>query len=137
MSPFATDEGTQTLEVVPGGNLGTWQVQAVKRVFQTAELSANWDSYGSPPLSAQAVRTAISVILSVHLDDLPTPDVVPVPGGGIQLEWRMGSRELELEILPNGSLEFLKSEHGEPLEEGTLELSAIETTSLASWLLSG
>ena len=135
MSPLATAEGTQTLEVVPGGNLGTWQTQAIKRLFRAAELPADWDSYGSPPPSRLAVSMAIWVIQAINLDDLPIPDVVPVPGGGIQLEWQCGARELELEILPDGALLFLKSQDGEPIEEGPLEWS-FELASLAAWLLS-
>ncbi len=135
MSSLATVEGPQTLEVVPGGNLGTWQTQAIKRLFQVAELPADWDSYGSPSPSKQAVSMAIWVIHAITLDDLPVPNVVPVPGGGIQVEWQCGARELELELLPDGTLEFLKSQNGVPFEEGVVEWTS-EPTSLAAWLVS-
>lgn len=54
---------------------------------------------------------------------MPMPHFAPVSGGGIQLEWRRQNRELELEILPNGEIAFLKAPEPGEMEEGVLPLS--------------
>lgn len=130
MSPFATADNAQALEVVPTGDLSPWQVRAVTDVLQTAALPTNWD-YNSPPTEALVTR-AILFLTSIQLE-LPAPQVVPVAGGGIQFEWQVRPRELEIEFRPDGSVEFLKSEHGEPVEEGELRT----TPPLVSWLIGG
>jgi len=69
-------------------------------------------------------------------EDLPIPFVAPVSGGGIQLDWSVAGRELELHIMPDGSIQFLRAFGGEVLEEGPLKLSPIETRALFAWLTS-
>ena len=70
----------------------------------------------------------------MEFDDLPLPQVVPVPGGGVQLEWRHGRREVEIEILPDGTMEFLRVEDGEPRDE---ELTGVvPLPPLFAWFIS-
>lgn len=123
-------------EMVPVDGLSHWQIQALKGVLQTVHLPNNWDSYGSPPPSPVARNTAIKLITHFDFDDLPAPDIVPVVGGGIQFEWIVGQRELELEILPDGAVEFLKTEGSRPLEEGRLMAESGHLGSLLAWLTS-
>lgn len=126
---------TATMLTVPVSGLSHWQIQALKGVLQTAHLQANWDSYGSPAPSPVTVNSAIQLLTSVGFDILPVPYIVPVVGGGIQFEWIVDRRELELEILPDGSADFLKSEGGTPLEEGALE-TIVHLEALLAWLTS-
>ena len=142
MVPFAPEEArtrgarAQWVGVVPVDLLSQWQVQAVKMVLQTANLLENWDTYGSAAPTPAAVDTAMALIMQIDLEDIPVPYVVPVPGGGIQLEWIMNQRELELEVLPDGSVEFLKTESGQPTQEGPLaRASPPEIASLVAWLV--
>jgi hypothetical protein len=68
------------------------------------------------------------------LDDPPEPRVVPVPGGGLQFEWQTATRELELEVLPDGSVEFL-TVAGEHMQEGPVSSDqAEEVRRLIGWL---
>jgi hypothetical protein len=82
-------------------------------------LPPNWDSYGSIPPTPQALRGAEGLLRLLTVEAFPSPQVVPVPGGGVQLEWQVGPRGLEVEIRPDGSIEYLKVE-GEFMEEGPL-----------------
>ena len=125
----------QWVRVVPISRLSPWQVDALKMVFKLASLPENWDTYGSRPPTRIAVETAIGVITQVDLEELPAPYVVPVPGGGIQLEWVADDRELELEVLPEGGIAYLKAKGDESPIEGELPLTAhSELTSLLAWL---
>jgi len=98
-----------------------WVVEPIQTAVQLQQLPHNWDRDGSPPPSETAVNTAIQIIdnaARVGFDDFPAPHVFPVPGGGVQLEWRQGERRLEIEVLPTGEAEYLKLQPGLPGEEG-------------------
>lgn len=58
-----------------------------------ADLKANWDSYGAPALSSAALKVARTM--------LDAPQVVPTPGGGIQLEWHQDGLDIEI-VIPAG-----------------------------------
>jgi len=62
------------------------------------------------------------------------PHIAPVPGGGIQLEWDRDNRSLELEIHPNGHLEFLVCE-GDEMVDGPLSERILPY--LLHWLRTG
>src|SRR5947209_16330790 len=85
-----------------------WSVDAVNGVGKIAKLPANWDSYGSQPLTGLAKTCAISLAMEFGREDLPAPRVVPISGGGLQFEFTYGPRSLELEVLPDGTIEFLR-----------------------------
>lgn len=127
MSTYATSQ------VVPTDALTQWQIHAIKAVLECSLLPANWNTYGSPAPTPVSVNSAIDLVRSVGFEYLPAPDVVAVAGGGIQLQWVAGRRELELEVLPDGTVEFLKTQDGDPLDEGSVKGSA-HVDSLLTWL---
>jgi hypothetical protein len=61
-------------------------------LVELTKLEHGWDGYGSIPPTTDAIRTA------AHLQ------VVPVAGGGLQLEIHAGGGDLEIEIQPDGSI---------------------------------
>lgn len=123
--------------VVPVHTLSSWQIAAVIGILKAANLPDDWDGYGSPPPLQSVVNASIRLLIGVNFDDLPNPYVIPVSGGGLQIEWSVAQRELELEILPDGSVEFLKAERGQPLEEGKLvPVSSSAIQPLLAWLIS-
>src|SRR5262245_13563003 len=88
--------------------LNYWQEEALTELSRIARLPENWDGYGSPPLSQKAREQAADLIDSLASNAPPSsPHIAPVPGGGLQFEWDYLGRYMELEILPNGNLEFL------------------------------
>ena len=60
--------------------------------------------------------------LSEELDwpRVPEPAVFPTSSGGVILEFHANHRELALEITEEGELEFLTTEDGRPINEGTV-----------------
>jgi len=92
-------------------------------------LEPNWDSYNSPSITQPAISNAKKLINLAKFFESIKPNIFPVPGGGIQVEWKNDERELEIEILPNGTMMFLcednfenKSKEGCLLIENTEEL---------------
>ncbi len=66
---------------------------------------------------------------------MPTPYVEATIDGGVQFEWSVAERELDIEILPDGEIGYLKVVSKTPIEEGPLELAKLE--GLTDWLLFG
>ncbi len=118
-----------------------WLSSALHRIRQISELPENWDSYGSTKVTSKALEASKTVLYQLHEEVLPDPFICPVPGGGIQFEWEVGTRELELEFMPNGSIEFLTVDKAAAnLEDGMMEgvvdgFSSVVV--LSNWLLQG
>ena len=123
--------------VVPVSELSESQLEAIKRLFGFRRLPHDWDSYESPPPSESAINVATKVIESVDFNRFSIPRINPVSGGGIQLEWDIDTREIEIEILEDGSMQFLRAESGEPIDEGPIpSATAADVNSLLLWLAS-
>jgi hypothetical protein len=112
----------------------TWQVEPIKKVLGALLLSENWDSYGGHAPRREAASTAIEIIASIVQEDPPRPRVVPLGTGGIQLEWKNGQRELEVECAPDGSIEALKIE-GDGEGESYPSCTSTDVISLFAWLM--
>jgi hypothetical protein len=79
-------------------------------VATLSALSANWDGQGSPAIQPVALEVINRLIKEIECYDLSPAFIGPVSGGGIGIEWRSGKRDLNLEILPDGSIAFLTAE---------------------------
>ena len=112
----------QWSRVVLVSELGQWQIEAIRKLLHLLSLPHDWDSYGSPPPAEVAVTAGVGLILGMDLDYFVTPRIVAVSGGGVQLEWTLGSREIEIEIDSEGSAEYLECSFGKPIEEGPISL---------------
>ena len=117
-------------------DLSRWQIEAIRTLIQLLALPRNWDSYGSPPPLEVAVAAGVRLILAIDIEYLVSPRIVPVSGGGVQLEWCLDSREVEIEIDNEGSAEYLKSVDAKPVEEGPIALADLSRIrSLLTWLI--
>jgi hypothetical protein len=116
-----------------------WREDAINWIYQTSELpevSPTKYYFGIPGAlrrhrcetpyhlakpSLQARANALHII-SRHV---PT-DFVPVelgitPNRGIELDWRKGEKELEIEVLPDGSIEILRYLAGTTINETKMQ----------------
>lgn len=120
--------------------LGDPQIPSIQRLLTLLNLPENWDSYGSPPPSEAAIMMGVAIVgglASVGLDYLTAPLINAVSGGGVLLQWRSNSRELELEILSSGSVRYLKVESSEPIDENTVNHPMFsQLQPLFAWLTS-
>jgi hypothetical protein len=87
-------------------------------------LESDWDSYGSEAPSAQAVAAARSLISTVHIASLYARGkradphaILPLSGGGIQIEWRGEGRAIEVEVGRDGTFGYLLAKGQEPLRQ--------------------
>lgn len=89
----------------------------VDRIDSLATLPPDWDTYGSPPIQPTAVVAVRYLLEESQVLGLPLPQVVPVPGGGLQLEWNLEGRALEMEVGARGELAYLFVDETHDVEE--------------------
>jgi hypothetical protein len=89
-----------------------WLKETYDRISALKALEENWDSYGGLPVADGAISMTRVVLSNLDIEDMPKPHVAPLPDGGIGLHWRVGGRDLEVEVEPDGDIHFLKTTVG-------------------------
>ena len=116
-----------------------WLYQAVRHLVRIGCLEENWDYEGSPPPKLAAMRASIRFInflADVYGNGLSAPFVCPIPGGGVQLEWTSGTRDVEIEFTPDGGILYLRDDDGN-MESGEVPPGRFHPLRrLFDWLLS-
>ncbi len=101
---------------------------------ELSTLPIGWDSYGSPKISDDLIMAAKRFLYQLEFEFI-APRVVPVSGGGIQLEWQIGERELELEFTDSENIGYLKVRNEKPIEESQFNLNDFNAgRSAIQWL---
>lgn len=113
----------------------SWLPEAREEISQLEELKQDWDSYGSLPIQTVAVKNSIRFMFELPPGLVPAPHISPTPGGGIGFHWRIGDRDLEIEFMPNGSIEFLKSWPGGDRESEEGVIQDAREYSVVRWLV--
>lgn len=116
-------------------NQPIWLAITKDYLMQLSQLTEDWDSYGSPALSPELLKNAVVFLDSIEFENIPSPFVAPVPGGGIQLEWLNEDRELEVEFTGQSVIGYLKITKDESVEEGEILLNnRASARELIRWL---
>ena len=68
-------------------------------------LPPDWDGYGAKPTSASAAIQAVSILAKLVKAGGRPPQLVPTNTGGVQLEWHVGGKDVEIEVLSDGRVE--------------------------------
>jgi hypothetical protein len=132
--------GPRDITTVPGvrADCRDWLRQALDRLYSVASLPYGWDSEGGPPPNSQLVTAAADLLRDLQRDDLPLPSVCPIAGGGLQLEWSFGGKEVELELVDECTIGFLRAEAAPSeriIESGEYPISDInKSRELLDWL---
>lgn len=115
----------------------SWSRSARDRVQALARLEENWNTYGSPAISPEAVSEALKLLTDIARLGMPEPKIVPVSGGGLQMEWANGRSEIEIEIFPDKSIQYLLVDAEGKMLEGQIfrREDAAEFAPLTSWYL--
>jgi hypothetical protein len=86
-----------------------WLKETYDRISALKTLEENWDSYGGLPVADVAISRIRVLLSNLDIEDMPTPHVAPLPDGGIGMHWRVGVRDLEIEVEADGSIHYLQS----------------------------
>lgn len=116
----------------------SWLRDVGVRLDVIRKLPPNWDNEGAEPINDRILDVASELLRPLRWSGVPVPRIAPVRGGGIQFEWRVYGRELEVEILPDGSVEYLRVDESGGAEEDCLPYApGAEVQGLVRWLLEG
>ncbi|MGI8640406.1 MAG: hypothetical protein ACR2MG_10745 [Pyrinomonadaceae bacterium] len=109
-----------------------------KKLEELSSLKEDWDSYGSRPIQPEARELAAKLLSDLVKTDMPEPQIFPVSGGGIQLEWENLKCELEIEVLPDESIEYLIVDEEGKMYEGKIPQynNFVEVACLTKWFKS-
>lgn len=112
-----------------------WVPDCVLRISDFARLPNNWDSHGSDPVTSSALKAALTFLSESPLELVPEPSVSPVSGGGLGFHWRCDGRDLEIEFLPDGRVEYLKTpKAGEQVNSEEGSITSFHGKTLWNWL---
>ncbi|HEU4388736.1 MAG TPA: hypothetical protein VFV34_13120 [Blastocatellia bacterium] len=118
-----------------GPRKSAWLDQIRQKLESVRRLPRNWDRENGDPIDPQIINTASELLLPLATLAPPLPVIAPILGGGMQFIWEVGERALEVEILPDRSVEYLLIE-GINSEEHMLEDDGpAEIERLVRWLL--
>jgi hypothetical protein len=93
--------------------------QARDRISYLRTLPPGWNTYGSPAIAGQAIDRALQILEALRISGIRMPQIVPTSDGGIQFEWHLPTRRLEIEFDDEGNMGFFSVDaHGEA--EGAL-----------------
>lgn len=108
-------------------------IDATKRLAMLSKLPADWDSYGGAAPSKASVVAALALLMELWIDELLPAEngieIIPVPTGGIQLEWSRANGDLEVEIDRSGvmtsMIDWRNGTHEESHEGQSLSITEI------------
>lgn len=75
-----------------------WRAIVEARLAKLQKQPVGWDGYNGRPPRKSVSSFALSVLESVMTPSIPAPSIVPMSGGGLQLEWHVGGADIELTI---------------------------------------
>jgi len=75
------------------------------------ELAEDWDSYGADVISLTAIAKARSILGNFTGDT--SFSICPESGGGVLIEWKIGSVDCHVGISPNGEVEVYVGDNSE------------------------
>jgi len=85
----------------------------------------NWDGHNCPAIKIKAMKTLEVILRDIEDSKLTFPKILPLHDGGVGLMWASHTRDVGLEIAPNGALSF---EFSLKKYDVTGELSGEETS---------
>ena len=75
-----------------------WSSKVEHRLNRLTKLPVGWDGYKGQRVSPLTARFVWDLLSSVMTKTTATPSVVPVTGGGLQVEWHRGGLDIELYV---------------------------------------
>jgi hypothetical protein len=124
-------------EMVPAA---PWSIKLSRNIDRLRKLPRGWDGPRSLPIDNSLLNRVTALIresLSPLGNDALAPFIVPLPNGGVQVEWHTARGELEFELAVNGTATIWVRDHGTNYELETEGAKALNQFMLwASWLAS-
>jgi hypothetical protein len=101
----------RNVRIWPGDPSQVWLGRYLENQLNALlSLQDRWDGYRARPVTSEAVDSAVRVAFVVADDQTLPPQIFPLNDGGVQLEWRVGGEELEIEVDGAGEIHVLATD---------------------------
>lgn len=103
----------------------SWRAAVDERLAKLSTYSKGWDGYEGEAPRRTVIAFARSILNSVMSPTTPAPAIVPMSGGGLQLEWHAGGLDIELAIYRprEAELSVVFADGRDPVEDEPLTSS--------------
>ncbi len=81
-----------------------WFQKAVRDLVDLLNMGPNWNGYGEKVIHPASAKRLVNLLDRMPYQGPPVA-IVPLPNGGLQLEWHRGPKSVEVEIPPAGEAE--------------------------------
>lgn len=100
-----------------GPALPRWFEATLQGFADLFTLPPNWDTYGAGPISQLVLSRGLSLVDWLMGPDTHAPSIVPLSGGGIQMEWHHNAQYLELVVTPEEGVRYFYHDSRSGTEE--------------------
>lgn len=97
-----------------------WSPKIEMQLREINSWDPNWDSYGAAKINDEIVAKAFKLLIFIGMDNPPEPIVVPVPDGGVDIEWNKESCLLSIKIREEEVRYLLFYRDGTPNQSGKI-----------------
>lgn len=99
--------GTSSYRVVfSTSSLPSWVKPTILAFDGIRTLPSNWNSYGAEIINRDLIEQSLRVLSRIMQADSPTPSIVPLGDGGIQIEWHRKQQDLEIVFAADEAPQF-------------------------------
>jgi hypothetical protein len=112
----------------------TWEKPVRDRLNHICALPTGWDGYKGQPTRFVVAEFAVQVLRRVCKPDTPAPAIVPLPSGGLQIEWHTDNATIELIVRAHGCVEAWAANPAVQDDEGQEWLLSSDFTVLRPWV---
>jgi len=115
-----------------------WMPNVHDKIRIIAALQDDWDGDNSPALLPIMKENAMKFLHHIrNIEGLPEPEVCLISGGGLQIEWCVEGRELEVEFMRFDVIDYLKASPGFMTEDVFLPDDPKTACDIVTWLKGG
>jgi hypothetical protein len=91
----ARNSGTSLLD---SATIPEWEEVVLNRLVELCTLPEDWDTYGGSPVTREVAEYSLALLRTVMKAETRAPDLVPLPQGGLQMEWHDPNLDFEITI---------------------------------------
>jgi hypothetical protein len=111
-------------------SLPDWILPTVRAFSHIQGLSDGWDSYGAKRVNHELIRSSLALLSLIMESNSPTPSVVPLTDGGVQIEWHRKRQDLEITFAADDPPQFFYRNNVDGEEEEGLANDQVRLTKL-------
>jgi len=119
--PF--DFGDLIVEYPLGNIEPSWFFPVAESIQKIARLRVNWDSHGARIVSHYTLMQTLTFLFESLSPNAPTPAIVPLASGDVQLEWHQQGIDFEVEIAETGPVGFYFADSNAGIEHEEAKLN--------------